>query len=77
MIYSLYSLDRYFIYTIVSCHFVKNGLIHVYILYCFMYIYVRVCDIVCQHETLINYKTYFIVIAARQKHILENIKFGN
>ena len=49
----LYSLDRFFIYTIVSCSSVKNGLI--YILYCFMYIYV--CDIVCQHETLINYKT--------------------
>ena len=54
MIYSVYSLDRFFIYTIVSCNSVKNGLI--YILYCFMYIYV--CDIVCQHETLINYKNY-------------------
>ena len=48
------SLDILFlIYTIVSCNSVKNGLI--YILYCFMYIYVY--DIVCQHETLINYKT--------------------
>ena len=57
MIYSVYSLDRFFIYTIVSCNSVKNGLI--YILYCFMYIYV--CDIVCQYETLINYKTVFLL----------------
>ena len=35
----------------VSCNSVKNGLI--YILYGFMYMYV--CDIVCRHETLINY----------------------
>ena len=40
MIYSVYSLDRYFIYTLVDIH-----------LYCFMYIHVYVCDIVCQHET--------------------------